>query len=285
MSHPLPLYAHGSRSTVKILDGGLGTTLENSLDISHTPLWSAKAVIEHPEAVLNAHLAFLRAGAQIILISTYQCSSFTFDKAGYSAENAREIMSKCVRLADEARSRFGAERRETRSTESAAPEESDTAVKIALSLGPFGAGLSPAQEFVGYYSPPFGPRGYTPGGGNCNAFAKDDEGRRKEDEATAALAQFHFERLCVFADDEATWDVLDFIAFETVPLVREIRAIRMAMANLERNAIKRKPWWISFVFPEGKFPETDEDVESVGIKFSGETLWRLQCSGQARRKD
>ncbi|KAJ7354531.1 Homocysteine S-methyltransferase [Mycena albidolilacea] len=260
--NPVPLYPSSSGFTVKVLDGGLGTTLENSLDISHTPLWSAKAVIEHPDVVLDAHLAFLRAGAQIILTSTYQCSSSTFGNAGYSDKDAREIVSKCVHLAAEARSRFGAERRggiDLRAT-SLAPEAPED-VKIALSLGPYGAGLSPAQEFDGHYPPPFGPRGYTPDGENCNAFPKDDEGRRKEDEATAALARFHFERLCFLAEDEAAWDALDFIAFETVPLVREIHAIRMAMADLgDKKSVKPKPWWISFVFPGGRFPETDGDA-------------------------
>ncbi|KAJ7252111.1 Homocysteine S-methyltransferase [Mycena haematopus] len=269
MPNPLPLYPCTSSSlpTVKVLDGGLGTTLENTLDISHTPLWSAKAAIEHPEAVIDAHLAFLRAGAQMILTSTYQCSFSAFHKAGYSSQDAREIMSRCVRLASDAKARFGTER--------AGPEDPNTNivnnVKIALSLGPFGASLSPAQEFDAYYPPPFGPRGYTPDSGNCNAFAPDAEGSRKESAATTALAQFHFERLCVFTDDAEAWDALDFIAFETVPLVREIRAVRMAMADLEEKISnnnmerKRKPWWISFVFPGGKFPETadsDGDAEA-----------------------
>ncbi|KAJ6594593.1 Homocysteine S-methyltransferase [Mycena capillaripes] len=219
------------------------------------------AAVERPETVVDAHLAFLRAGARIILTSTYQCSAATFAKAGYSDADARGIMSKCVRLAAEARLRFyaEAEHRGLGST-SEGPD-----VKIALSLGPFGAGLAPAQEFDGYYPPPFGPRGYTHGGGNCNAFTKDEEGRRKEEEATAALAQFHFERLCVFADDEAAWDAFDFIAFETVPLVREIRAIRMAMAALERKSIQSKPWWISFVFPSGKFPETCTGEADINV--------------------
>ncbi|KAF7376654.1 Hcy-binding domain-containing protein [Mycena sanguinolenta] len=251
MSDHLPLYRHNTRPTVKVLDGGLGTTLENSLDISHTPLWSAKAAIEHPDHVIDAHLAFLRSGAQIILTSTYQCSLSSFHDAGYTSQDALEIMPKCVHLAAEAKARF---RAETRSADGAAP--GDPSVKIALSLGPFGAGLSPAQEFDGYYPPPFGPRGYTPGDGNYNAFSKDDEGLKKEAEATAALALFHFERLCAFADDEAAWNALDFIAFETVPLIREIRAIRMAMAALEKKSIKLKPWWISCVFPEGRFPES-----------------------------
>jgi homocysteine S-methyltransferase len=179
-------------------------------------------------------------------------------------------MSKCVRLAAEARSQFCATEWQSIPADgpnSSVPEDPG-AVKIALSLGPFGAGLSPAQEFDGYYPPPFGPRRYTRGDDNCNAFPKDDDGRQKEDEATAALTQFHFERLCVFADDEAAWDALDFIAFETVPLVREIRAIRMAMAAFQtrRPSVQSKPWWISFVFPQGKFPETGEGGSNVPVR-------------------
>lgn len=49
-----------------------GTTLEDifHVDISHTPLWSAKAVVEEPETIIQAHLAFLRAGARVLLTST-----------------------------------------------------------------------------------------------------------------------------------------------------------------------------------------------------------------------
>ncbi|KAJ7502498.1 Homocysteine S-methyltransferase, partial [Mycena galericulata] len=262
----LSLYPRSSavgEEQVVILDGGLGTTLEQTfgLDISHTPLWSAKAAIEHPEVIVDAHLAFLRAGARVILTSTYQCSLFTFEKAGYAAADARILMSKCVQLATEAKARFSEERK------SPSLERDEGPIKIALSLGPFGAGLTPAQEFDGYYPPPYGPRAYTPGPGNRNAFnAKDDGGRREEAEATQALARFHFERLCIFADDEATWDALELIAFETVPLVREIRAIRMAMASLEERGVKIKPWWISFVFPGGVFPETSDEGDGDGVR-------------------
>ena len=49
-----------------------GTTLEDVFhkDIS-TPLWSAKPIEYDPEVMIAAHLAFLRAGANIILTSTY----------------------------------------------------------------------------------------------------------------------------------------------------------------------------------------------------------------------
>lgn len=49
-----------------------GTTLEDVFhkDLSH-PLWSARFIDHEPETIIEAHLAFLRAGARIILTSTY----------------------------------------------------------------------------------------------------------------------------------------------------------------------------------------------------------------------
>ncbi|KAF7293956.1 Hcy-binding domain-containing protein [Mycena kentingensis (nom. inval.)] len=220
---------------LSVLDGGLGTTLETAfgLDISNTPLWSAKAAIEHPDTIIAAHLAFLHAGAQIILTSTYQCSPETFRKAGYTDNEGRGLTLKCVELAVEARRQLP-----TAAGEGAEP-------KIALSLGPYGAGLSPAQEFDGFYPPPYGPRAYNPDGLNLNAFADID----LEEGAIEALAGYHLSR--VQAVSEA-WDALDLVAFETIPLLREIHAIRRAMGRL---AIPPKPWWISLVLPEGRFPQ------------------------------
>ena len=50
-----------------------GSTLEDRFkqDITHTPLWSAKPVEESPESIVDAHLGFLRAGAELILTCTY----------------------------------------------------------------------------------------------------------------------------------------------------------------------------------------------------------------------
>ncbi|KAF8234042.1 hypothetical protein L208DRAFT_1394684 [Tricholoma matsutake] len=63
-----------SFSSPVILDGGFGTTLEQlfNLDISHTALWSAGPILKQPEAVVETHLAFLRAGARIISTPTLQ---------------------------------------------------------------------------------------------------------------------------------------------------------------------------------------------------------------------
>ncbi|CAK5281170.1 unnamed protein product [Mycena citricolor] len=237
----------GDRKVV-ILDGGLGTTLEQTfgLDISHTPLWSAKAAVEHPTVIVDAHLAFLRAGAQIILTSTYQCSPSTFAGAGYGDEEGEKLMCKCVLLAEDARVRFLSETHQNGGDAEPGP-------KIALSLGPFGAGLSPAQEFDAFYPPPYGPRAYTTAGPNVNAFSPEEG--ELEAAATEALAQYHLERLSIVAADPRAWAAVDLIAFETVPLLREIRAIRIAVGRLAARGL-HKPWWISFVFPGGRFPET-----------------------------
>jgi len=59
---PISIYLSGS---IK------GTTLETIFhqDIS-SPLWSAKPIDENPQIIVEAHLAFLRAGARVILTST-----------------------------------------------------------------------------------------------------------------------------------------------------------------------------------------------------------------------
>ncbi|KDQ55719.1 hypothetical protein JAAARDRAFT_59698 [Jaapia argillacea MUCL 33604] len=229
-----------------ILDGGFGTTLEDVFhyDISHTPLWSARPIDLDPEVIINTHLAFLRTGARVILTSTYQCAFSTFERAGYTLTDAKRIMRKSVLLAQEARTRFLQERSDITSED----------IKIALSLGPFGATLSPAQEFDGFYPPPYGPQGFVPDSGeNRNAFNHLEQGG--EGEAIDALAIFHEERLKVFLEDDEVWSKVDCVAFETVPLRREISAIRKAMAAVALNAKDgMKPWWISTVFPDGNFP-------------------------------
>ncbi|KAE9403108.1 Homocysteine S-methyltransferase [Gymnopus androsaceus JB14] len=233
-------------SQTVVLDGGFGTSLEQlfQLDISNTPLWSAKAVIDHSDVVIKTHLAFLRAGAEVISTSTYQCSYSTFENAGYSAENARRIICRSVELASQARQIFREEQLEN--------EVPPRDVRIALSLGPFGASLKPAQEFDGFYPPPFGP---------------------KASGIHPRLAQFHFERLLIVFEEEAAWNSIDCLAFETVPLTREIKAIRQAVGLLnDRIAAAEstgrssdsttKPWWISMVFPGGIYPETTKDGSS-----------------------
>ncbi|GJE93420.1 homocysteine S-methyltransferase [Phanerochaete sordida] len=232
---------------VLILDGGLGTTLEDVFhrDIS-TPLWSARPIEQDPEVIIEAHLAFLRAGARIISTATYQSAFTTFEKSGYTRPDAVCIMRKAVTLAQTAKTRFLAERSDVRPGD----------VHIALALGPYGATLH-ANEFDGLYPPPFGP------GGSHNHFAPGEDALCAQ--SIQALESFHLDRLRVFAGDAQTWDALDWVAFETLPLAREVTAVRRAMRVLlgelaaRPDACGRKRWWISTVHPSGVFPGRASD--------------------------
>lgn len=231
---------------VTILDGGMGTVLEADLGpgLSQSPLWSTHAVKEHPEAVLNTHLAYIRAGAKIIETATYQADVSNLMATGLTNEEAQKTMRKAVELAQQSKKAF--------------PGQS---ICIALSLGPFGATLRPTQEFLGYYPPPFGPQGYSELGPNIRAFANAED----EQAAIDALAEFHFQRLLVYCSDLVVWDAIHYVAFETVLLEREVKGIRKAITRIKEwlSTVDReftKRWWISFVCPE---PRDVEDVQKL----------------------
>ena len=158
-------------------------------------------------------------------------------------------MLKSVHLADEARKQFLDERKNLTRED----------IRIALSIGPFGASLFPAQEFDGFYPPPHGPKAFSENGDNINAF---EHGSASAD-SIDALTKFHFDRLSIFENDPTTWSNIDCLAFETVPLAREVQAIRRAVGML-RTVVK--PWWISLVFTNGQFPETDIGGRHLSLK-------------------
>lgn len=129
-------------------------------------------------------------------------------------------------------------------------------VRVALSLGPYGAQFG--QEYSGYYPPPFGPEGPNSEGiAYTNVFPANE--LEKEEEAKEALTTFHYERLLVFARDPTIWSMVDCLAFETIPLLREAQAIQKAVLRLEKyleeNGSEMKPWWLTFVFFKGQFPQ------------------------------
>jgi homocysteine S-methyltransferase len=157
-------------------------------------------------------------------------------------------MRSSITLAAEARGRFA--------TETNVPSDS---IKIALSLAAYGASLPLPHEFDGYYPPPYGPKVYvyppdltSP---NRNAFHADEI--TQETESEDLLTAFHLERLRAYASDKETWRAVDAIAFETIPLAREVKAIRRAVAVLEDELApeERKPWWVCTIYPGGEIPE------------------------------
>ncbi|THH00326.1 hypothetical protein EW145_g7097 [Phellinidium pouzarii] len=246
-------------------------TQTTSNDIS-SPLWSASLVADEPETIVKTHAAFLAAGADTILTSTYQCAFETFRRAGCADDAAAaKLMRKAVRLAAQAKLQF----LESQASSDAPKKE----INVVLSLGPYGATLSPAQEFDGLYPPPYGPQGYTPGGRNTNAFngATAEERHVLEHTAHSALSEFHYRRLLAFVGDSektdpegSVWPLIDAIAFETVPLAREAAAIRTAMgrlaAYLAAHNLEAKSWWLSTVWPGGRFPQEASPHSNTRLK-------------------
>lgn len=61
-------------SYVLILDGGLATELEKrGYDISG-PLWSARLLLDAPDAIEQLHYDYFAAGAQCVTSASYQAS-------------------------------------------------------------------------------------------------------------------------------------------------------------------------------------------------------------------
>ena len=88
--------------TVLLLDGGLATELETmGYDLNHK-LWSALLVLESPQAIIEAHLAYLRAGAQCIISSSYQASIMGFMELGLSRPQSEKAILLTVELAQQA---------------------------------------------------------------------------------------------------------------------------------------------------------------------------------------
>ncbi|KIX04572.1 uncharacterized protein Z518_05442 [Rhinocladiella mackenziei CBS 650.93] len=182
--------------SVLLLDGGLGTTLEDHHGVkfsSRTPLWSSHLLVENVTVVEAVQREFAQAGSDIILTATYQASFRGFQNTKISGENgigpdeARNYMLSAVRIARAAfNGRPGL---------------------VALSLGAYGATMVPSTEYSGNYGP---------------MTEKD-------------LFNFHFERVSIF-QDSPHWEDIDLVAFETLPRNDEVRVANKVMRNIKDKA-------------------------------------------------
>lgn len=125
-----------------LLDGGLSTQL-SCTDISG-PLWTARAVLEQPDRVRQAHLDFLLAGAEIVITGSYQISRMGFERAGYRAADADDALRTSVRLAREAIAIANVALSTSGRTQRREP-------LVGASVGPYGAVLHDGSEYRGNY--------------------------------------------------------------------------------------------------------------------------------------
>jgi homocysteine S-methyltransferase len=118
-----------------VLDGGLATQLEAQGHKLDSALWSARLLHEDPDAIVQAHLAYFTAGAQVATTASYQASIDGFVQAGMTPAEAQKLIERSVRLAEQARANC--------------PDDRDR--WIAGSVGPYGAALADGSEYRGDY--------------------------------------------------------------------------------------------------------------------------------------
>lgn len=109
-----------------IIDGGFATQLEAQGCDLNDPLWSASIVLDNPQEVIDAHRAYLDAGAEVIISASYQATD-------------SELVAKATELALLARDEFVA----------ANPQR--PAPLVAASIGPYGATRCDGSEYTGQY--------------------------------------------------------------------------------------------------------------------------------------
>jgi S-methylmethionine-dependent homocysteine/selenocysteine methylase len=88
-----------------ILDGAMGTELQRRGVDTGLPLWSANALIVHPELVLQIHEDYLEAGADIITTNTFRTTRRTFRRANLP-DRSSQLAKTAIALAHQAREKF-----------------------------------------------------------------------------------------------------------------------------------------------------------------------------------
>ena len=169
---------------VTVLDGGLSTALEELGSTLNTSLWSGELLRAERPRVRAAHKLFVDAGAEILITSSYQITFPGCEARGWSREEVADALASSTELA-----RFDG-------------------VKVAASVGPYGAYLADGSEYRGNYGL-----------------------------SVSELKDFHRERLQALIASNP-----DYLAIETIPELSEARAIVELLEELQNT----KPFWISF---------------------------------------
>ena len=199
-----------SRTSLTVLDGGLATELDARGFNLADALWSARLLADAPEAIEAVHLDYFEAGADIAITASYQASYDGFAARGLSHEETNRLLQRSVALARAARDRFHVRH-----------PDSHRALRVAASIGPYGATLHDGSEYRGDYTL--------------------DEG---------ALADFHRPRLATLLAASP-----DLLACETIPSLKEVRAI---VRVLHEHPAARA--WVTFTCRDGAHTSAGDPI-------------------------
>ena len=125
-----------------VIDGALATELERRGYNLKDDLWSAKILLEQPEAIQELHYDYFEAGADCAITASYQATIPGFVKRGLNEKEAIALIQKSVKLAMVARDVFWS---------AEANRGGRSKPFIAASVGPYGAYLAHGEEYIGNY--------------------------------------------------------------------------------------------------------------------------------------
>lgn len=129
------------KTNILVIDGSMSTALEAlGMDLSNK-LWSATALIEHPEKIKEVHKYYFRAGAQCGITCSYQASIPGLMEAGYTEKEAEDYITLSVELFKQARQEWWDEE----------ASEDDIWPLCLGAVGPYGAYLADGSEYKGQY--------------------------------------------------------------------------------------------------------------------------------------
>ena len=137
-----PIAPFLDRQPVLVIDGALATELEHRGYNLKDDLWSAKILLEQPQAIKQLHYDYFKAGADCAITASYQATITGFMKRGLDEQRALALIQKSVQLAIEARDEFWADK---------ANHAGRSKPLVAASVGPYGAYLADGSEYRGNY--------------------------------------------------------------------------------------------------------------------------------------
>ena len=187
------------------LDGGLSTALENNGNKLTTSLWTGELIRSNPEEITRAHLDFINAGAQVIITSSYQLSYSGCKDRGWSEVDTNQALIASTQLAKDAVTKSGKD------------------VKVAASVGPYGASLADGSEYKGNYGV-----------------------------SKSALKDFHARRLEILISTSP-----DYLALETMPDTFEVELLLELLTDCPI------PFWLSYSCKEGNQTNAGQSFQSA----------------------
>lgn len=91
------------REGILVLDGSMGTALENLGADLNNKLWTARVLADRPELVKEVHIQYFRAGADAGITCSYQASLPGLMETGYSREQAEALITRADQVFLDAR--------------------------------------------------------------------------------------------------------------------------------------------------------------------------------------